>query len=254
MKTLLLQLLLSAMTAGQVVLGQSIGMDASLNLSQPVGPMARNMNNAFGLSLGLEKYFKAPFSAGLQLSFGNYGYQTSRQQYTFDDGSVTETDVNVGNNIFNMLLTGKHYLRNKKNINPYLSAKGGWMWFSTNLTIEDPADEFSCHPIDSEIIARDNTYAFSGGAGVRIDFNTFFPKMEMQILFFDLNVHATHGGIVQYMNVKNDPGQPVADRDIMARFLNTHSQVIHEHHVGYLYSSVLSMVEYRLGVVFRPGF
>ncbi|MGC1242737.1 MAG: hypothetical protein WA874_14195 [Chryseosolibacter sp.] len=252
MKTIPLLILVSALTASHLLVAQSLEMDAAFHLSQPIGPMARNMNNAFGLSLGLEKYFKTPFSAGLQMSFGNYGYQTSRQQYTFSDGSVTETNVNVGNNIFNMFLTGKHYLRNHKPVNPYLSAKAGWMWFSTNLTVEDPGDAFSCHPIESEIIARDNTYSVSGGAGLRLDFNTIFNRMEIQRLFFDLNVHATHGGIVEYMNVRQDPRQPVPDRDIMVRFLNTQSQVVHEHHVGYLYSSVLSMMEYRFGVVYRP--
>ena len=252
MKTIILASIL--FFAGHALLAQTFELGTDFNLSQPVGTMAKNMNNAFGLSLELTRQFKTPFSAGLEMSFGNYGYESSRQEYTFDDGSVTETQVNVSNNIFNLHLTGKHFLRNNKNFNPYLSGKAGWSWFSTSLTIEDPADEYSCHPIASDILSKDNTYSVSGGAGIRIDFGTFFPKVETQRFYFDISVHATHGGIIKYMNVENDPSQAVPNQDIMAKFINTQTQVIHEHHVGYVYSSVLNMVEYRFGVVCRPGF
>ena len=53
------------------------------------------------------------------------------------------------------------------------------------------------------------------------------------------------------MNVEIDPAQPMPHHDVMARFINTQTQVVHEHHVGYVYSNVLSMVEYRLGVIYR---
>jgi len=247
-----IKILLLFILAGPSLFAQTMELESDLFLSHPTGMMAKNMNNAFGVTLGMSRHFNSPFSLGLELNFGNYGYETSRQEYTFSDGSVTETDVNVGNNIFNLFLTGKHFLRNNKNINPYLSGKLGWSWFTTNLTIEDPADAFSCHPIESEIISRDNTYSFSGGAGLRVDFNALFPKTEIQRFFFDFSVHALHGGIVKYMNVEMDPSQPMPDQDVMARFINTQSQVIHEHHVGYVYSSVLSMVEYRIGVIYRP--
>jgi hypothetical protein len=233
---------------------QTFELATQFNFSQPVGTMSRDMNNAFGLTMEAARQFKAPFSVGLELNFGNYGHQTSRQEYAFDDGSVTETDVNVSNNILNLYLAGKHFLRNSKNVNPYLSAKMGWTFFSTSLTIEDPADEYSCHPIESDILSRDNTYSFSGGAGVRVDFQSLFPKAESQRFYFDLSVHSTHGGIVKYMNVKMNPSLPLPDQDVVARFINTQTQVIHEHHVGYVYSSVLNMIEYRIGVVCRPGF
>jgi hypothetical protein len=55
------------------------------------------------------------------------------------------------------------------------------------------------------------------------------------------------------MNSEVDPSQPAPDQDVMAKFINTQTQVIHEHHVGYIYSSLLNMVEYRFGVVCRLG-
>ena len=104
---------------------QTFELGADLNISHPMGLMSQTMDNAFGLTMAASRQFKAPFSAGLELNFGNYGYQTSRQQYAFDDGSVTEMDVNVSNNIFSVFATGKHFLRNGKNVNPYLSVKAG---------------------------------------------------------------------------------------------------------------------------------
>lgn len=252
MKTLKIMLML--LLPVPALQAQNIEAGTTLTFSQPGGMMSKNMNNAFGLSFELTKKFQTPFSAGVELGIGNYGYQTSRQTYTFDDGSETETDVNVSNNIFNLLLTGKHFLRENKNLNPYLSGKAGWTWFSTNLTIEDPADQYSCHPIDSEILSRDNTYLFSGGAGLRIDLKTFSRHARSQRIFFDLGIHATHGGIVKYMNVEKNGSQPIPDGDVMVKFLNTQTLAVHEHHVGYVYRSVLNMVEYRFGLVFRPAF
>ena len=249
MKTI--KLLVLGILACPAVFAQNFEMQSNLFLAAPTGMMSDNMNSAFGITLGASRNFKSPFSLGIELNIGNYGHETSRQEYTFSDGSVTETDVNVGNEITNIFLTAKHFLRNGKKLNPYLSGKLGWSWFTTNLTIEDPADEFSCHPLESEILSRDNTHSFSGGGGVRVDFNTVFQKTESGRLFFDFSFHALHGGIVKYMNVEIDPAQPTPHHDVMARFINTQTQVVHEHHVGYVYSNVLSMVEYRLGVIYR---
>jgi hypothetical protein len=189
----------------------------------------------------------------MEFGVASYGSQRTRQQYTFDDGAVTETDVVVRNNIYNLNLTGKYFLRNNKKVNPYVSGKLGWTWFTTNLIIEDPEDETSCHPLESDILSRDNTYVASGGAGVRVDFSSLFKKMNEQTFYFDFSVHSTQGGTIEYMNVNHDPSQPTPEKDVVAKFINTQTQVIHEHHVGYVYNSLVNVVEYRLGVICRPG-
>src|SRR5687768_13014587 len=90
-------------------------------LSQPTGSMTRTMSNAFGLNLGAARNFKSPFSVGVELGYASYGSERTPQQYTFDDGTVTNTDVVVRNNIYNFSLTGKYFLRNNKKVNPYVS-------------------------------------------------------------------------------------------------------------------------------------
>jgi hypothetical protein len=228
-------------------------LGSDFNLAQPVSAMKRNMNNAFGMTLNAAKKFKSPFALGVEMGFASYGSQKSRQQYTFDDGTVTDTDVIVSNDIFNMNLTGKYFLRNNKNLNPYVSGKLGWTWYSTTLTIEDPDDQFSCHPLESDILYKDNTYTASIGAGVQIDFTTFFRRMDSQKFYFDLSIQSIQGGTIRFMNANTDPSQPMPDKDVMAKFINTQTQVIHEHHVGYVYTSLVNMMEYRVGVVCRPG-
>ncbi|MFZ6014399.1 MAG: outer membrane beta-barrel protein [Bacteroidota bacterium] len=224
---------------------------SNFNYASATGSMAKNIDDAFGITFDVAKKLKSPFSLGVELDFGAYGYQTSRQQYTFDDGSVTETDVNVSNNITNLFITSKYFWRNGKRLNPYVSGKVGWSWFRTTLAIEDPDDQFACHPIESDILAKDDTYIFSGGAGVRLDFQALFKKMEAGRFYFDLSVHSTQGGVVRYMNTAMDPSQPAPDKDVNAKFINTQTQVIHEHHVGYIYSSTINMIEYRFGMIFR---
>lgn len=247
-------LLWGLLASANLVLAQQWELGSDFNMALPRGSMAKTMNNAFGLTIGASRTFTLPFSVGIELGFGNYGHQSTPQQYTFSDGTVTETNVNVSNNIVNAGLSGNYFIRPGKKVNPYIHTRVGWSWFTTKLYIEDPADEFSCHPIESEILSNDNTYFVSGGAGLRLDFSTLFRKMEPQRFSFDFSVRTVRGGTVQYMNVNNPSApHPAPEKDVMAKFVNTQSQVIHEHHVGYLYGSVLQMTEYRMGVIFRSG-
>jgi opacity protein-like surface antigen len=242
---------ITGIISGIAGMAQTWEFGSDFALTQPVAGMNKSMNNAFGMSFNMAKRFDAPFAVGLEGSINNYGSNTTRQAYEFDDGSVTETNVRVSHDLFTLQLTGKYFLRNGKNISPYVSGKIGLTWFQTNLTIEDPEDEFSCEPLESDILSSDHTYLASGGAGVRVDFNSFFRKMETGKFYLDLSVHSSQGGAVRYMNSEVDPSQPKFEDHVMAEFINTQSQVIHEHHVGYVYSSLVNTVDYRLGVIFR---
>jgi hypothetical protein len=72
------------------------------------------------------------------------------------------------------------------------------------------------------------------------------------MLFLDLNAHLTQGGQVDYMSVDKKHNSSTAVSDVKAKFINTQTQVIHEHHVGNVYSSLAEMTEYRFGIAFRP--
>jgi hypothetical protein len=231
-------------------------MGSSFNYARPIGGMARNIEQGFGITFEGARVLKnAPFTVGLEFAYNAYGRDVSRQQFTFDDGTVTETNVIVTNSFANLMATGKFFLRKEKLLNPYLSGKIGYSWYKTNLVIEDPEDEDGCKPLDSDKLLVDGTFLASGGAGVRLDFNAVFKNMKTNTLFFDVSAHLTQGGTVEYMNVHNhsSPAQQTPDSDVTARFINNRTQIVHEHHVGHVYSSLVEMMEYRIGVVFRPS-
>jgi hypothetical protein len=227
------------------------GMD--FNVLQPIQGMQRTMDNAFGVNFFAARNLKAPFSIGMEVGFNNYGSQTTRQEYVFDDGTSTETDVVVNNNIFNFNVAGKYFLRNSKNLNPYVTGKLGYSRFTTSLYIEDPEDETGCEPLESDVLYRDGTFTASAGAGLQLDLSAVFSKMQSDVFFVDLSIQSVRGGTVQYMNVDIDPSKPAPAKDVMAKFINTNTQVIHEHHVGYVYSGLVDMLQYRLGFIWRPS-
>ena len=240
------------------VCAQRFDMGSSFNYAKPIGGMAQNIDQGFGITLeGAWLPKTSPFSIGAEFAYNAYGQETTRQQFEFDDGTVTDTDVIVTNAFSNLYLTGKFFLRKDKLLNPYLSAKAGYSWYKTNLVIEDPEDPDGCSPLESDKLLVDGTFTASGGAGVRIDFSAIFRKMDSNMMFFDLSAHLTQGGTVEYMNVHNHnapqtQGQ-TPESDVTARFINNRTQVVHEHHVGHVYSSMVEMMEYRVGVVFRPS-
>ena len=235
--------------------GQHWDIGSAFNYSRPSGGMARNIEQGFGITLeGARVLRHAPFTVGVEFSYNAYGHEKTRQQYTFDDGSVTETNVIVMNAFSNLFLTGKFFLRNSKMINPYLSGKMGYSWYRTNLTIEDPEDIDGCQPLESDRLLTDGTFTASAGGGVRIDFSGIFKKVRSNMLFFDFSAHMTQGGNVEYMNVHKPTNHGNPERDVMARFINNRTQVIHEHHVGHVYSSDVEMMEYRFGIIYRPAY
>lgn len=251
MKKLILMVLGALLV--HAALAQRWDMASSFNYSRPTGGMGRNIEQGFGITFEGARVLKnAPFSVGAEFSYNAYGHEKTRQQYTFDDGSVTETNVIVTNAFSNLMVTGKFFLRNTKLINPYLSGKGGYSWYRTNLTIEDPEDVDGCRPLESERLLTDGTFTASLGGGVRLDISGIFKKMPTSMLFLDLSAHMTEGGTVEYMNVHEQSTHGSPDRDVMARFINNNTQVVHEHHVGHVYSSRVEMVEYRFGIVYRP--
>ena len=229
-------------------------MGTNFNYTKPVGSMARNIDQGFGITLEGARLLKnVPFAVGAEFSYNAYGHDKTRQHYAFDDGSVTETNVVVNNTFSTLLVTGKFFLRKERILNPYLSVKTGYSWYRTTLTIEDPEDVDGCQPLDSDLLLRDGTFTASGGAGIRIDFSSVFKKVRSNSFFFDLSAHMTQGGTVQYMNVHKNGQQQTPDSDVVTRFINNRTQVIHEHHVGHVYSSLIEMMEYRLGVIYRPN-
>jgi hypothetical protein len=229
-------------------------LNAQYLYAKPLGPMGSiiDQGHGFGTNFG----FVTPDSKlafGVDLGFAQYGRDKSRQEYTFEDGSVAPMDVIVSNTFINAVAYSRYYLSTAGLVQPYLTGKLGYSAFSTHLNIYDPDDNDHCEPVDDDVLHRDGTFIASIGAGAKVDFATIFKRMQKGRFHFDASVSFIQGGEVRYMNADAPHTQhqhnSSPDADVVtAGFLNTQTQIVHEHHVGYLYSSVLQMTDLRVGV------
>ncbi|MFN3840345.1 MAG: hypothetical protein ACK4RF_06530 [Cyclobacteriaceae bacterium] len=222
----------------------------------PVRTMKHNISKGDGFTLD---YYLIP-SGNQRLAFGTdfnitiYGYDKSRQEYTFNDGTSAPMDIIVNNTFMNIMLGGRYYISpiEGKAIRPYLNVRGGYAWFRTNLNIYDPDDTDHCKPVDRDLLMKDGTLTVSGGGGFHWDLSSIFKRRPPNTLLFNLSANLTLGGRVTYMNTDGpEPRHTHHVTDVTARFVNTQTQVVHEHHVGYVYSSYVEMMEFRAGLVFR---
>ena len=219
----------------------------------PMGSMQKNVRHGHGFTMD---YYVIPnagrFGIGAEFNYTIYGYSKTRQLYTFDDGTQADMDITVNNSISTIMLAARYYLRDAAIFRPYITVKGGYSWFITNLNIYDPSDWDNCEPIDEDILLKDGTFLASGGAGFQYDLSGLFKKMRSDFLLMNLSVNLTLGGRVNYMNADapSHAHHPPTN-DVTARFINTQTQVVHEHHVGYVYTSYVEMVDMRAGIVLR---
>ncbi len=239
-------LLLSFVAMGQI---QNHEWGMGYVFSAPRGNMKETIRNAHGVMMDF--YFtpnQTRYSLGLEMSMNMYGHDKSRQTYSFEDGSTAPMDIVVNNNFYNVLLAGKYFLR-QGSVQPFVTGKLGYSFYSTDLNIYDPDDFDHCEPVDNDVLKKDGSAIFSVGGGLRWD---ILPKKLPGMFFINLSVNYTAGGMVNYMNVDAPNRSHAAHTsDVYAKFINTQTQVVHEHHVGNVYSSLIEMMDYRLSVSFR---
>lgn len=254
MKTLTTFILAMAAISGAC--GQSwtptFGMGYGFSL--PTGGMKPYIKNGHGANFNV--LFEAPskrIATGVELGFTGYGHSKSTQEYSFDDGSTAMMNVIVNNNYLNLMATTRLYFITDGPVRPYATFKAGYTWFMTNLKIVDPDDTDSCEPVESNMLSHDGTLAYSAGGGVSIDMAWIFKKMQRGNFYIDLSSNILQGGRVNFMN--EDPPQAAGSHNMTTRveevtapFINTQTQVVHAHHVGYLYNTFVQMMDVRLGM------
>ncbi len=240
--------------------------DLGLNYTytRPHHAMGDFIKQAHGVNLqALYVIPKTSFAVGTEAGIHGYGYQTTRQTYRFSDGSSTETNVNVGNYFLVFNLVARMDLLSGKALTPYLMGKVGYNLYWTNLNIEDPEDEDGCKPLENKSLLSDGAFSVSGGGGLRWDLSTVIKKASKGRFYADLSAHYTQGGRVKYMNVNIPPVENPqqhqhhtrnSSTDVVSyhtKFINPVNQVVHEHHVGDVYNSLIQSMEFKLGFVFR---
>lgn len=249
----IISLVLAAIgTAHAQTWNRTFGADYGFTL--PTGGMKQNIRYGNGVSMNL--LFTDPsnrIAVGPEFMYTNYGHSKSSLDYEFPDGTTAPMNLMVNNDIFSLMATGRLYLLVDGPVRPYATVKGGYSFFRTRLTIVDPDETDSCEPVESNILSRDNTMIYSAGGGIRMDAAWIFKKAKRGVVFIDLSSTMTRGGRVNYMN--EDAPDPhlshntaTRTKEVEAKFINTQTQVVHEHHVGYMYNSFVQMMDFRLGI------
>jgi hypothetical protein len=217
--------------------------------SAPQGTMSQNVKQAHG---GFLDFYFTPtgkrLAWGAEISYNSYGRDKSEQIYTLDDGSTAPMDIIVTNNFYNVQLAAR-YLLGEGKIQPFVSGKVGAGIYATHLNVYDPDDFDHCEPVDGDVLKRDATMIFSAGAGLRWE---VAPRRAPRKFFMNVAANYTTGGKVDYMNA-NAPKHSHSNQtsDVYMKFLNTQTQVVHEHHVGNVYSSLVELLDVRLTFAMR---
>lgn len=218
----------------------------------PGGSMKHHIRNGHGLT---GDYYVTPagkrFAYGVELNYTQYGREKTNQLYSFSDGTSAPMDIYVYNGITSLALGIRYFLREEGTFRPFVTGKPGYSWFRTTLNIYDPDDTDHCAPVETDLLMKDGTFFLSGGIGFQYDLTRVFTHEESNRLVLTMSVNVALGGTVRYMNV-DAPGHHHATGDeVMAQFINTQTQVIHPHHVGYVYQSGMQMTDFRIGLIFR---
>lgn len=219
--------------------------------SSPQGTMKQNVQLANG---GFFDFYVTPankrYALGFEMSVNTYGHNKKRETYTFDDGSTAPMDIIVSNNFYNFMLAGRYFLGDGK-VRPFVTGKMGYSLYATSLNIYDPDDRDHCEPVDTDVLKRDGTMIFSGGGGIRWE---MLPKKAPGRFYLNVSANYTSGGKVSYMNVDAPSAalnQNAPTSDVYVKFLNTQTQMIHEHHVGNVYTSLVELMDFRLGMTMK---
>jgi len=227
--------------------------------TSPTGKMKQNISHGDGVIIDF--YMLSPnkkYALGAEMNCTNYGYDKTRQLYTFSDGTTADMDVNVSNSFNNLMASWRYHLVTGKKVTPYVGLKAGYSWFNTDLTIYDPDDFDSCEPVETALLQKDGTWIYSVGGGLQSDLSSLVSRKRKEFFFINVSAFFTQGGSVNYMNTDVPDGHhanspPNRTGDMEATFINTQTQVIHKHHVGYVYTSFAQMMDFRFALTIRRG-
>ena len=229
------------------------------SFAAPSGSMMNYIKQGNGIVLDFHMISpNQRFSLGADLNYTIYGFDQSRQQYMFPDGTMAEMDINVTNSFVNLMASGRYNLIIGKKLIPYVGVKAGYSFYRTDLTIYDPDDFDSCHPVETDLLKKDGTFIYSIGGGFKYDVANVFKKMRKEFFYINVSAFYTQGGNVSYMStdapMAHSSSSATGNRqDVEAAFLNTQTQVVHKHHVGYVYSSYAQMMDFRISLLLRSG-
>lgn len=248
--------LLLLLTCFTITAQAQVEMGLHYFVSAPLGVIGQNIQPVHNFELAGSARLKGAdrrFYVGGAISFGEYAHKSQETTFISEDGSATTTMVDFSSNIHNYhLITGCNFTKCTAVV-PYVTIKAGVSNFNTNIFIEDPDDHHSCHPLEERNVVADVAFSGGVGAGVKIDGSNFFKNWGKGKWWFDFSANYLYGSSIDYVNVKYmTPGQPGPNRqtkDVNVKFIDMSTQYIHEHQVAQLYSSTISFLDFKIGIV-----
>lgn len=248
-------------------------MKYSYLFNAPQGIMLSSLDNAHGFSIdyyGSVK--KSNYYTGLSFNLGVYGFHSEPIDFKATDGSVVKTNLNITNSYNSWSVYHKFrfskFGENGGRLIPFIEARTGWAFFRTNLFIEDPEDETNCEALEQDIMQKDNTWNLYGGAGFDLLLTGWLnPEKHASCscprAYFSVSVGYNYGGKVNYMNVDKENTNSSATHNhsnhtsdgdqvpYYTTWINNQTQVTHQHHTGFLYTSAIRLIELKLGFTIR---
>lgn len=261
-------LLTSALVGSFMLNAQKLDIGFNYTTDIPFKETMPRMNTAHGagLFIGYKVLEKAPLYFTTDLSTGVYAYKSRKEQYTFVDGTRTETWVNYSSNLHKFLFGFNYDIGRSENLfSGYLSAQGGYAVMNSKIYIEDPNDIDGC-----KALVNKNTFIYGGGiyaagGGIRINIQQIKKSQNKSGLnqYIDIGVKYIGGGDFNYVNINHmqqeshgvahsGTGNPDSDtRDFNVKFVNVTTKDVHEHKVAEVYTSPFKMMNIKVSYLVR---
>lgn len=228
--------------------------------SDPQGTLGQNIQPVHNFDMSGTFRLKAnpQFYLGGELAFGSYAHTTQQQTLISpEDGSATQTDVDFSSNVHNYHAILGYDLTRGTMVIPYVTMKTGLSRFNTNISIADPNDDDSCHPLEQESVFNDVAFSAGAGVGLKLDASSIFRKPCKGSWWFDFSVNYLWGTSLDYINVKylspDEPGPNNFTRGVDAEFVHINSHHTHEHQIAQVYTSGIRLLDYKIGIVKTLG-
>jgi hypothetical protein len=218
---------------------------------------SRSIGNGFGMDLFYGSREK-PLSLGLSFSRSNYGEKHTSVSIPTYYGEMSR-NLRVNNDFTNISIYSRYKLSKINDfILPFVEGKIGWGFLSTRLHFDESADMGGCEPVQQNTVHQDGNWIGYAGAGMDLKLTGIFRKEKEERnvnTYLTLSAGYSAGGKISYFNAEHADAsshQHSSDTESFnAEFINTQTQEVHEHSIGYLYNSNLSMAEFKLGFSLR---
>lgn len=229
-----------------------IAVGTSYQLSLPMGNMTTGMSpvHSLHLSSAVPLNFITPnLQMGLDAAYGIYGLKNFGIKYKQANNYINTT-INYTSDVAQVGLHANYVFFAKRKIQPFVTARFGYMALSSRFYVADPLDQDACRVLENETIQSDGTLYWGYGMGFRWNVGT---NTERSKHFIEFSVVQTRGNPIDYVNVANlhnhnSPPMPTIDtKPIDVTFVNPNDQNLHQHRIAEIYNNPLNLLQFKIG-------